>query len=39
MAQKQKNMTYNRFPNEHKAIIELKDVKANIKTYVPENSL
>ena len=33
------NMTYNLFPNEYKAIIQLVDVKANIKTYVPENSL
>ena len=38
MALKQKNMAQKLFPNECKAIIQLVDVKAKIKTSVPGNS-
>ena len=37
MAQKQRNIAQDLFPNEYKAITQLEDVKANKKTQVPEN--
>ena len=38
MAQNQKNIAQNPFPNECKAIIYLVDIKVEINTQVPENS-
>ena len=37
MSQKQKNMAQNLFPNECKAVIQVVDFKAKIKTQIPEN--
>ena len=38
MAQNQENIAQNPFPNECEAIIYLVDIKAKIKTQVPENT-
>ena len=38
MAQNQKNIAQNPFPNECEAIIYLVGIKVKIKTQVPENS-